>query len=298
MIQTLQEQVDEATLWAHGDHPRIPLGFPFIDSRIGGGVAYSEMSLFLARSGVGKTFWLTNVLANNPQVPAILFSLEMAARAMVVRVASVASNTPTAEIHSTLELGRRSPILDGMTTLLPKLAIVDEPGLSLRQMTDRIYEFEDMFQERPRLIGIDYLELVGGTPGMERAAQVSDVARSIKDWARAHDVHVIVLHQVARGDKNNGHVPLSLFSGKYGGEEAADYVFAAYRPALEPGITQKEKLSKLPDFRLQFLKTRGGFETHEAGVRHVINPRSGAIRPALPESSTKTPLAMLEVDHG
>lgn len=288
MIHTLSEQVEEARLWASSDKPRIPLGFPFFDVRTGGGGTYGELMMFIARTGVGKTFWLANVIANNPDVPTVFFSLEMAARAIVVRLAAVVNDVPDAAIKAALARDGSSPSLDRLPTQLPNLTVVDEASLSLRKMGETLEEIEDSTGRRPRLVCIDYLELIKGAPGLEKAGQVSDLARDLKTWCRQHDVLLIVLHQVPRGEKNNGHVPLSLFSGRYGGEDAADYVLAAYRPHLNPELpTQEDRDGLTHQFWMQFLKTRGGHETHEAGVMHVINPETGRIRPHLPEQYTQ-----------
>lgn len=284
MIHTLTEQVEEARLWASSEKPRIPLGFPFFDVRTGGGGTYGELMLFIARTGVGKTFWLANVIANNPDIPTVFFSLEMAARAIVVRLAAVVNDVPDAAIKAALARDGVSPSLDRLPGQLPNLTIVDEASLSLRKMGETLEEVEYETGNRPRLVCIDYLELIKGAPGLEKAGQVSDLARDLKTWCRQHDVLLIVLHQVPRGEKNNGHVPLSLFSGRYGGEDAADYVMAAYRPHLNPELDPDDDLDRLKNqFWMQFLKTRGGHETHEAGVMHRINPETGRISPLNPD---------------
>ena len=283
MIYTLQDQIDEAALFASSAKPRIPLGFPFFDTRTGGGVTYGEMTLFLARTGVGKTFWALNVIANNPDVPCIFYSLEMAARAIVVRLAAVSTDTPDSVVKRSLTEHGEHWALDQLPEKFPHLTICDEAGLNLRQMGATLDEVEEATGDRPRLVVIDYLELIKGVPGLEKAGQVSDMARDLKTWARMHDVHLVVIHQVPRGEKNNGHQPLSLFSGRYGGEDAADYVLGAYRPFLNPDlVTQEERDSVRHQFVMQFLKTRGGHETHEAGVMHHINPESGKISPITP----------------
>jgi replicative DNA helicase len=281
-VQPLADHVSEATAWATGTNPRIGLGFPFFDRRTEGGITYGELAMFLARTSVGKTWWLLNVLANNPEVPAVFFSLEMAARAIVVRLAGVANDVPTSAIYNQVRSTGTSSSLTGLPERFPKLAIVDEPGLNLRQMTEVLHEFEDVVGVRPRLVGIDFLELLRGVPGIDKVGQVTDTTRALKEWTRTHDVSTIVLHQVPRGDKNNGHQPLSLFSGRYGGEELADYVLAGYRPHLNPELNQEQREAARSEFYLQFLKTRSGHETHEDGVLHVINPESGRIRPLKP----------------
>ena len=281
-VVPLADQIGEASQWATGHNPRIPFGFPFFDRRTDGGVTYGELSMFLARTSVGKTWWLLNVIDHNHSVPCVFFSLEMAARAIVVRLAGVTNDTPTSLIYEQLRATGRSASLETLPAHFPHLAVVDEPGLGLRQMTEVLVEFEDVHSVRPRLVCIDFLELVKGVGAIDKVSQVTDTVRALKEWTRTHDVSTVVLHQVPRGDKNNGHQPLALFSGRYGGEELADYVLAGYRPHLNPDVSQTVREELRKEFWMQFLKTRSGHETHEEGVLHTINPESGQIRPLKP----------------
>ena len=290
MIPSLTEQVEEATRYASGEYPRIPLGFPFFDHRTGGGGTYGEFLMFIARTGVGKTFWLANVLANNPDVPAVFFSLEMAARAMVVRLAAVVNDVPDTAIKRALAEQGGSPTLDKLPSQLPNLVISDEPSTGLRGMGRFLEEYKEQTGNRIRIVAIDYLELIKGAPGMDKAGQVADIARDLKTFSRMHDVFLIVLHQVPRGEKvdgvrDNGHLPLSMFSGRYGGEDAADYLMGAYRPHLDPKLLNDPEADiegMKGQFMMQFMKTRGGHEIHPHGCPHRINPDSGKIRALSP----------------
>jgi hypothetical protein len=148
-----------------------------------------------------------------------------------------------------------------------------------------IDEVTQLWGEKPRLIAIDFMELIGGSPTLGQVEQVDKVARKVKDLTREHDVVTLLLHQVGRGEGGSGHMPLSLASGRYGGEISADYVLGAYRPCLRPGIQQDEYQREVSHYFLQFLKTRSGGEIHPSGLLHYLDPHTVRIsteRPAVP----------------
>ena len=70
MLRDLPEVRDELYQWATSDVVRVPMGYRFFDDRTQGGMAPGQAMILLARTGVGKTWWLINVAVNNPNVVA------------------------------------------------------------------------------------------------------------------------------------------------------------------------------------------------------------------------------------
>ena len=276
MLRVLPEVKDDLYKWATSDIVRVPIGYSFFDDRTHGGMAPGQVMIMLARTGVGKTWFLTNVAVNNPNVPTVLFSLEMDGRYILERLASNYTGTSTTTIESTMREHGRCDAIEMTSSSLPLLVIDDEPDLGLGDMTETLSDYESRFGARPRLVLIDYLELVK-TWGENQMDSVQSMARSMKVFARENDIAVIVLHQVKRGDSNAGHRPLDLTDGKFGGEESADYVLGMYKPSLDPNISQKMRGYMEHDIRMQFLKTRTGGGIHPDGVEHHWNPSTGKI---------------------
>lgn len=261
--------------WALDPRPRIGIGYPIMDSRTSGGAARGEVILFQARSQVGKTAFAVNVFANNKGNRTIFFSLEMHARYIAARLAAIHTGTPTSFIEDELRsTGQSKALAVTVDDYGRSLVIVDKPAMSLKEMNLAVDEIEHEWGDTARLICIDYLELIGGIPALSQLEKIDQVARKIKDFARERDAVVLLLHQVGRSAGGAGHLPLDMASGRYGGETQADYVLAAYRPCLRPDITQRDYLSERHDFRLQFLKTRGGSEIHPEGVAHYLDPET------------------------
>ena len=277
MLRDLDEVKEELYRWATSDIVRVPTGYRFFDDRTMGCMAPGQIMICLARTGVGKTWWLVNVAVNNPTVPTVLFSLEMHGRYILERVASAHTDTPTRAIETAMRDHGQSAAVEMTSGDLSMLMIEDEPDLGLGDMGEILDDYAERHGHRPRLVLIDYLEIIRnyGTNQME---SVQGMARALKNFAREHDVALIVLHQVKRGEQNAGHKPLDLTDGKFGGEESADYVMGMYKPSLNPNISQDIRERMDGDIRLQFLKTRTGGGIHPDGVQHHWNADTGRIQ--------------------
>lgn len=276
MLRDLKQVSDELSQWAVSDHVRIPTGFSFFDDRTNGGIAPGQLMFCLARTGVGKTWLLVNIACNVSSVPTILFSLEMHGRYIMERLASVHTNTPTKTIETELRAGKRSKALDETVRDFPMLMVEDDPDLTVGDMEAVMEKYVETHQQQPRLVLIDYLELIRAFTDSQMA-KVQELARALKVFSREHDVAVVVLHQVKRGDANAGHKPLDLTDGKFGSEESADFVIGMHRPSMNPLITQQMRESMENDIRLQFLKTRTGGGIHPEGKQHYWNGETGRI---------------------
>lgn len=278
-FRQLSETVAEQVKWATTDHPRIGTGYEFFDSLCGGGAAEGEVILFTARPQVGKTAVACNVIRHNRHIPTVFFSLEMHGRYIAQRMAAIHSGVSTRTIEIELAETGKSPQLEQLVEDFQALTIIDKPGMTLAHMSQAMEETKQAWGTRPRLVVIDFLELIGSPGAIDALGQVDKTARKLKDFAREHDVVLMVLHQVGREAGGDGEKQLSLRSGRFGGEMSADYVLAAYRPCLAPNITQHEYESKQSEIWLQFLKTRGGSQIHPHGSRHRIDPVSMRITP-------------------
>lgn len=270
MLQSLNEVRDDLVRWATSDIARVPTGFQWIDDPTGGGPAPGEMVLFIARTGVGKTWWALNVLAANPDTPAIFFSLEMHSRYLLKRLAGVYTNTPTKHIEGALREQGYSQALEKTVEDFPHLQFADIPGIGIPDMIAACETYKEERGVAPKLIVVDYMELVQ-VFGMSDTENVKKLATSLKDFAREVDAVVIVLHQVSRGDRvkrkggdasysNEGHRPLTASDAMYGGEQAADFMFGMFKPSKDPEMPRWERIQRRRDLRLQFLKTRGDEE--------------------------------------
>lgn len=288
MSRPLTDVRQDLVAWATSDIPRVPTGYSFIDGPTQGGPAPGELMLFIARTGVGKTWWALNVLAHNPGTPAIFFQLEMHDRYVLKRLAGVYTGTPTKHIEQSLRTQGWSPAVDKTVEDFPLLEIEDRPGIGIPDMIQSTDDFAERNGVRPKLLVIDFVELVRSY-GATETESVKRLMAGLKDLARETDAVVLALHQVARGAAikrrgsdqayvDEGHRPLTKGSAMHGGEASADYMIGAFRPALDPEMPTFEREARANDFRLQFLKTRGDEEIDTAiAHQHYWDQPTGRI---------------------
>ena len=257
--------------WASSSDARIPIGYPVFDSRTKG-IARGELLMFLARSGVGKTKWACNVACNCRRVPTIFFSLEMQQEHLLRRIAAIHTNTSTEQIEREAASYGESFAIDQVLRDFPYLMIIDTPSMSLKDMTVACEEYTEMNRGiRPRLIVIDYLELIK-VPGMSKVEEIDKVSQNLKSWVREQDLAGLVLHQT-NNLAGEGWEPVTRRHARYGGDVAADYTLGAYMPSLKPGAPQDNI------FMLQFLKTRSGGGLSTGGEACIANPETCRIEP-------------------
>lgn len=278
----LKDVVREYRTWAQSDHPRIATGYPILDDRTNGGIAQGEVLLFIARSSVGKTAVALNMILN-AHVPTVMFSLEMHGRYIAKRLAAIHSDVPDDKLEYELRTTGQSEAFERLVADYPNLAVIDKPAMSLKEMGAAMDEITHDWGQRPQLVVIDFMELIGGVPSFSAVEKVDTVARKVKDFAREWDTGLILLHQVGRGEGGAGAEPLSLISSRYGGEVSADYVMGAYRPCLRVGISQEQYEEERWQIFFQFLKTRGGSQLHPGGDLHFFNVNTMRISPGWPD---------------
>lgn len=288
MLQGLDSVQNDLVRWATSDISRVPTGYQVVDKPTGGGPAPGELLMFIARPGVGKTFWGLNVVANNPTTPALFVSLEMHARYMLKRLAAIHTGTPTAQIEKSLREHGWSAAVDKTVQEFPKLVFWDQPGVGLPELHQMVEDYREERQENPKLVVIDFLELLRSF-GATETESVKRMAMELKNFAREEDVVVIILHQVARGTAikrrgdeqayvDEGHRPLTKGHAAHGGEYSADYMVGAYRPGLDPTLANIQREFVKRDFRLQLLKSRGDEEFNpNQAVQHDWDPATGRI---------------------
>jgi hypothetical protein len=271
--------------WATDPTPRIGFGLPFFDGPTRGGIAKAECAMILAYSSVGKTSIALNVIANNPKVPTLFFSIEMSWRLVVARLAAIHTGRPTWELEGMLKRGEQPIEIDHTALEFPYLLGNDQSEMSVKDMKAAVLDAGQKFGTPIRLVVIDYLELMGGAGLLGKSEQVDKAAQKIRALAKDCDCAVLVLHQVGKGDGSDGHRALSLDSGKYGGHHPMDYVIGAYAPRLNRELGEAERSGVEEELYLQLLKNRSGMAA-PTGVRHRLSRTSNKLTEWSPALST------------
>lgn len=270
-LRSVKQGLSEHYEWATDPRPRVGFGMPFFDGPTNGGLAREECGIIMACSSVGKTAVGLNVIRHNPDVPAVFFSLEMSWRMLSARLVAMHTGMTTRQLETSVRTYDVIPPQAIQTSADFPLFLCDDTPASTLVMMDRALEQAGaLMGQRPRLVVIDYLELIPGAGGTNGTEQVDKIARKIRDWTRKNDVSTWCLHQVGKGDGGAGADPLELTSGRYGGHTPFDYVVGAYAPRLRKGITPDEFHRVKDELYLQLLKNRNG-EAMPAGQRHRLD---------------------------
>jgi replicative DNA helicase len=264
--ETVGQILDEIhrTLQGEQGQPGISTGFPTIDEIIGSMKA-GEMIVIAARPSMGKTALAMNIIeaaAVDRGEPALVFSLEMSASALVRRLTfSRARIQPDAikNEKGTLQRIQRAALEIGRSPLV----IDDTPAITitaLRAQARRLHRSKGI-----RLIAVDYLQLVKSFSRQAQASrerEVSEVSQGLKALAKELALPIIVLAQLNRDSEKRpgrkvGRPRLSDLRESGAIEQDSDVVSLLYRPAYY-AESEEEREASAGFAELIIAKNRNG----------------------------------------
>lgn len=255
--------------------PRVGFGLPKIDQLFGGGLRKGQVCMVLAVSSVGKTTIGLQAIAANPDVPAVMFSIEMTWPQVMSRLTSMTTGTPDWELEESMKNGTYPQQMVDTATRFPLLLGDDASEMSVKDMKLQVERASEQLGSHVRLILVDYLELVGGAGMLGKSEQVDKAAVKILSLAKDTGSSVILLHQVGKTDGGGGYKPVTLESGRYGGHQPMHGVIGAYRPAMDPELKSHEREAVAEDIYLQVLKNRVTGRTSVEAIRYRLDPITG-----------------------
>jgi replicative DNA helicase len=264
----------------------IGTGFGDLD-RLTTGLHGGEMIVIAARPSVGKTSLAMNIaehVAIDEKLPVGVFSLEMTAESLVLRMLCSRSRVNLRNVREGFLAERDFPKLTGTAGKLANapLHIDDSSGLSILQLrakARRLYQ-----QYGIKLFVVDYLQLLHSSSlkADNRQQEIADISSGIKALAKELNVPVIVLSQLNREvEREKGRAPrLSDLRESGAIEQDADVVGLLYKPtpqnededqANEPADDEAALVNLLiakqrngpagEDIHLTFLKSYTRFES-------------------------------------
>ena len=259
-------------------------GFAELD-RMTDGMHGGEMIIIAARPSMGKTSLAMNIAESvvlNQKLPVGVFSLEMTAESLVLRMLCSNARVNLRNIREGFMSESDFPKLTssaGKMSSAP-LYIDDTPGLSILQLRTRARR---MWQQHGiKLFVIDYLQLLHSTSRRaqeNRQQEIADISSGIKSLAKELSIPIIVLAQLNRElEKDKSRKPrLSDLRESGSIEQDADLVGLLYKPATEDEdapqtedspdgipvnlLIAKQRNGPTGDVQLTFLKPYTRFET-------------------------------------
>jgi replicative DNA helicase len=258
-------------------------GFTDLD-RMTDGLHGSEMVVIAARPSMGKTSLAMNIVEHvvlEDKLPAAVFSLEMSAEALVLRMMCSIARVNLRSIREGFMSESDFPKLTSAAGRLANapLFIDDSAGLSILQLRARARRLHQM--HGVKLFVVDYLQLLHSTARRSqenRQQEISDISSGIKALAKELKVPVLVLSQLNRElERDKSRKPrLSDLRESGAIEQDADLVGLLYKPSAgdeEEGnaeeadgvpvnlLIAKQRNGPTGDINLTFLKSYTRFES-------------------------------------
>lgn len=230
------------------------LGFTGFDELIKPGLLPGQLAIVLAKTGVGKTLFLCNVLYNNHKQPILYITLEMTAEEVYERLLRIYYHYhPTATYRQ-------------MEQDLAHVYICDENRIGPGGITQLIDEYELETGLRPSMVFVDYLGYFAkGQPGGSPYEKTTAAAMELKAVAKESRVPIIAPHQVNRGAKAGRPLDEDDARDSGGVEETADFLLGLWKP---DDVSEKD-LNAQPtgEIKLSVLKSRHGGKGRQFGLQ-------------------------------
>lgn len=288
----------------------VPSGFPSLDA-ITRGWQDGNLIVIGARPGHGKSAIALNMAkaaAVDNNIPTAFFTLEMADIELADRLIGSESGLSSSKRKGKDKMEDYEwPLLETALKNVAKapLYIDETPGLTITEFTSKI---KRMVQEKGvRIAFVDYLQLMhaSGNYGTNRALEIGDISRQLKETAKELHIPIIALAQLNRNlmtriNSSMGRPVLSDLKDSGSIEQDADMVLFIHRPAKlglsEMGeeyaelIIEKNRAGEAAIIRLHFNGDLVKFtEDRESLADYAGKPIPSAVNITSPVDITPTP---------
>ncbi|EFM44893.1 MULTISPECIES: replicative DNA helicase [Corynebacterium] len=213
----------------------VPTGFIDLD-KLTNGLHAGQMIIVAARPGVGKSTLAMDFIRScslQHGKSSVIFSLEMSASEIVMRLLSAESEVKLTDMRSggvsTEDWAKIDDTLNRIQDA--PLFIDDSPNLTMMEIRSKARRLKQ--QHGLDLIVLDYLQLMSSGKKVEsRQQEVSEFSRQLKLLAKELEVPVIAISQLNRGPEARNDKKPQLADLRESGslEQDADMVMLLYRP--------------------------------------------------------------------
>ena len=227
----------------------IPSGYSKLD-KMTSGFQDGDLVVLAARPSMGKTALALNIAINAAMndVSVGLFSLEMAAEQLTLRILSMESGVDHQSIRNVTISSEEWIELTNVAAKLAstKVFIDDTAVLSLMDLRTKARKLK--LEGKLDLLVIDYLQLIHSSKRHEnRHQEVSEISRSLKALAKELRIPVIALSQLSRAVESRMDKRPMLSDLRESGaiEQDADLIMFMYRDVVYNPDVENPELSEL-----------------------------------------------------
>ncbi len=264
LIQSAYHKVGEVT--------GVPSQLDSLD-RILGGLQASDLLILAGRPSMGKTALAITMAANAAAQKAAgldaerlksenytvgVFSLEMSAEQLAMRLLSAEAQIPSDELRrGKLDETAWQQVVRASQALAARPMFIDDtPALSVSGLRSRARRL--MRTQGLSLLVVDYLQLMRGSSTMSqtnRVQEISEITQALKAIAKELNIPVLALSQLSRAvESRDDKRPLLSDLRESGSiEQDADVVMFVYREEyyLERSAPQQRENEALDKFQLR-----------------------------------------------
>ncbi len=227
----------------------VPTGFTEFD-RMTSGMQRGDLLILAARPSMGKTALAMNMaLAAWHSGAAVgIFSLEMSAEQLVLRMLSSESHIPHQKIRNALVSPEEWMTMTNTAARLAeaKIFIDDSPAINIMELRAKARKLKA--QENISLIIVDYLQLIHSHQRHEnRTQEISLISRALKALAKELDLPVLALSQLSRSLETRMDKRPMLSDLRESGaiEQDGDVIFFIYRDVVYNPDTEHPDLAEI-----------------------------------------------------
>jgi len=229
-------------------------------NRLTGGFNDGDLVIIAARPSMGKTAYALNIAYNviKQDKGVAIFSLEMPAEQLMLRILSAASKIPLQDVRrgnlTEEEWSKLTEITDFIAS--KPLYIDDEQNINIHTIRAKLRKLKAQKPDISLAI-IDYLQLIDSDI-KERHLAIAEISRSLKLLARELQIPIIALSQLNRAleARPNKRPMLSDLRESGAIEQDADIIMFIYRDdvykAIEAKKKQKEALEKGVEYKSDY----------------------------------------------
>lgn len=251
----LKQVIDRVQELYDRDNPNevtgVPTGLIDLDDKTSG-LQASDMIIIAGRPAMGKTSLALNIaehVAVDCRLPVAIFSMEMPGTQLATRFISSIGRIDQTKLRT----GRLSDedwqrLTAAMGKLYDAPLFIDEtPGLNPMDLRARARRLSRQCGKLG-LIVVDYLQLMTtARDGDNRAAELSEISRSVKSLAKELHVPIIALSQLNRSleQRPNKRPVMSDLRESGAIEQDADIIMFIYRDEVYNPDTQEKGMAEL-----------------------------------------------------
>ena len=212
----------------------VPTGFKELDQKTAG-LQRGDLIIVAGRPAMGKTSFSMNLVeeaAIRARLPVVVFSLEMPAEQLVMRMLSSLGRIDQHKVRTGKLEHEDWPRLTSQLALLndTSIFIVDDAALTPAELRARCRRLKR--EHGLGLVVVDYLQLMH-VPGTRenRATEISEISRSLKALAKELMVPVVALSQLNRRleDRQDKRPVMSDLRESGAIEQDSDLILFIYR---------------------------------------------------------------------